>query len=566
MKRFIEGADRNQATLFPERLDDYVSEDNPARAIDAFVDALDLSALGFDVVPETTGRPGYHPATILKIYVYGYLNQIQSSRRLERECGRNVELIWLTGSLKPDFKTIADFRKDNGPAIRNVCRQFIALCRDIKLLDCASVAIDGSKFKAVNAKAKNFTREKLRKRFKEIDERIGRYLSELDRADEVQSATGMPVSEAEVRRITDKMAWLKKESEKLEAIKAEMDRTDADQISETDPDARSMAITSRHPRIIGYNVQSVVDTENHLIVAHEVTNIGSDRNALADMANLARDALGVDKLDVVADKGYYKGEEIVTCEDDDITVTLPKPTTSNAKAHGRFDRSLFIYDAERDRYVCPAGQYLTSRMTRKEGGKVLHRYWTTACGSCPVKHHCTPSKERRISRWEREDVLERVQQRLKDNPDKMATRRETAEHPFGTIKAWMGATHFKMRTLKHVATEMALHVLAYNMIRVIAIIGIPALIKAIRAFLSWLSAIIVPGQALGGSQRDSMAIRVAENQISARAWPYPNKNSIPACSHTPSGGSRRQSAWMIYVKACQRLAWLLIYKTHKLHK
>ena len=348
MKRFIEGVDRDQATLFPERLDDYVGDDNPVRAIDAFVDALDLGALDFDVVPEATGRPGYHPATMLKIYVYGYLNQVQSSRRLERECGRNVELIWLTGSLKPDFKTIADFRKDNGPAIRNVCRQFVALCRDISLLDCASVAIDGSKFKAVNAKSKNFTREKLRKRFREIDERIGRYLSELDRADEVHSATGMPVRESEVRRIIDKMAWLKKEADKLAEVQAEMDQTGADQVSETDPDARSMAITSRHPRIVGYNVQSAVDTEHHLIVAHEVTNIGSDRNALSDMANLARDAIGVDKLDVVADKGYYKGEEIVACEDDDITVTLPKPKTSNAKADGRFDRSAFIYDAEKN--------------------------------------------------------------------------------------------------------------------------------------------------------------------------------------------------------------------------
>jgi len=506
MKRFIESADRNQATLFPERLDDYVGDDNPVRVIDAFVDALDLGALDFDIVPEATGRPGYHPATMLKIYVYGYLNQVQSSRRLERECGRNVELIWLTGSLKPDFKTIADFRKDNGPAIRNVCRQFVALCRDINLLDDASVAIDGSKFKAVNAKAKNFTREKLRKRFREIDERIARYLSELDCADEVLAATGMPVSDAQVQRIIDRIAWLKKEAEKLTMVETEMDRTGADQISESDPDARSMAITSRHPRIIGYNVQSAVDSEHHLIVAHEVINIGSDRNALSEMANQARDALGAEKLDVVADKGYYKGEEIVACEGDDITVTLPKPTTSNAKARGRFDRSAFIYDAEKNIYICPAGQHLDYHTTREEGGKVLHVYWATVCQTCPIKHHCTPSKERRLSRWEHEDVLERVQQRLEDNPDKMATRRETVEHPFGTIKAWMGATHFKMRTLKHVATEMALHVLAYNMKRVIAIIGIPELIKAIAAFLSWFVTTIAARPAVRDPQRPLKAM------------------------------------------------------------
>ncbi len=289
--------------------------------------------------------------------------------------------------------------------------------------------------------------------------------------------------------VVDKVAWLKKEADKLAEVQAEKDRTGVNRISESDPDARSMAITSRHPRVVGYNVQSAVETEHHLIVAHEVTNIGSDRNAMSDMANQARDALGVEKLDAVADKGCYTGEEIVACEDDDITVTLPKVATSNAKVRGRFDRSAFIYDAEQDLYVCPAGEHLTPRMTRQEDGKVLHRYWTTACATCPVKHHCTPSKERRISRWEREDVLDRVKERLADKPDKMSMRRQTVEHPFGTIKAWMGSTHFKMRTLKHVATEMALHVLAYNMMRVIATIGAPELAKAIAAFLSWFAAI-----------------------------------------------------------------------------
>jgi len=482
MKRFIEGVDREQATLFPERLDDYVGNDNPVRAIDAFIDTLDLFEVGFcGVVPEATGRPGYHPATMLKIYVYGYLNQIQSSRRLERECGRNVELIWLTGRLMPDFKTIADFRKDNGSAIRKVCRQFVALCREIDLLDGDSVAIDGSKFKAVNTKARNFTREKLRRRFKQIDESIAHYLSELDRADELIAATGMSVSDETVKRLVDKIASLKKKVASLKAVEAEMDQTGDDQISLTDPDARLMAITSRHPRIIGYNVQSAVDTEHHLIVAHEVSNIGSDRGQLSNMANQARDALGVDALDVVADKGYYKSEEILTCDDEDITVTLPKAATGNAKKRGRFDRQYFVYDADDNVYVCPAGQRLTYRMTRKEDGRVLHFYWTTACETCPVKHHCTTGKQRRIKRWEHEDVLERVQERLENNPDKMCTRRQTVEHPFGTIKAWMGATHFKMKTLKHVATEMALHVLAYNMKRVMAIMGVPGLLKAMVA-------------------------------------------------------------------------------------
>jgi len=480
MKRFIEGLDRGQATLFPERLEDYIDDDNPVRAIDAFVDALDLGELGFDgVVPEATGRPGYHPATLLKIYLYGYLNQLQSSRRLERECGRNIELIWLTARLMPDFKTIADFRKDNGPAIRKVCRQFVELCRRIHLLSHASVAIDGSKFKAVNARSKNFTREKMKQRMKQIDESIARYLSELDTVDRRQAVTGTPVPEAKVERLTEKIDALKKEVKRLKALGTELLKTEDKQISLTDPDARSMATTSRHPRVVGYNVQSAVDTEHHLIIAHEVTNIGPDRGQLSNMAGQACDALDTDKIDVVADRGYYKGEEIVNCENADITVCVPKPLTSNARAAGRFDKRDFVYEPQEDVYICPAGERLTHRFTNEERGKILYSYWTSACKTCPIKDQCTTGPERRVRRWEHEAVLERVQARLDRNPDKMRLRRETVEHPFGTIKAWMGATHFKMKTLKHVATEMALHVLAYNMKRVMAIIGVTGLIAAI---------------------------------------------------------------------------------------
>jgi len=482
MKRFIEGVDRGQATLFPERLDDYIDDDNAARAIDAFIDSLDLAVLGFErVVPEATGRPGYHPATLLKIYLYGYLNQVQSSRRLERECGRNIEMIWLTGRLMPDFKTIADFRKDNGPSIRKVCRQFVALCRKLNLLDHHCVAIDGSKFKAVNAKAKNFSREKLRQRFKQIDKSIAHYLSELDSVDRREATTGLPVPKAKVVRLTEKIDALKQEVERLKAIETEIEKSHDSQVSLTDPDARSMATTSRHPRVVGYNVQSAVDTGHHLIVAHEVTNIGSDRSQLSKMSKQARDALQVNEIDVVADKGYYNSEEILACDEDGITVSVPKPLTSNARARGRFDRQDFIYDRDKDVYVCPAGQHLSYRMTGQEDARVLHRYWTTACPTCPLKQDCTPARERRVTRWEHEDVLERVQERLDNNPDKMCTRRQTVEHPFGTIKSWMGATHFKMKTLKHVATEMALHVLAYNMKRVMAIIGVPGFVKAVTA-------------------------------------------------------------------------------------
>lgn len=483
MKRFIEGTGRQQTALLPECLDDYVDEDNPVRAIDAFVEMLDLAALGFDVEPEATGRPGYHPALMLRIYLYGYLNQVQSSRRLERECGRNLELIWLTGRLAPDFKTIADFRKDNGFAIRNVCRQFVALCRGMDLLDSTLVAIDGSKFKAVNAKEKNFTREKLRRRLGEIDIAIKRYLAELDRADEVVSKTGGRPPESSLVRAIKKLTHLKKEANRLKAVESRMNTTGETQVSLTDPDARSMATTSKQPRVVGYNVQSAVDTKHHLIVAHEVTNHGYDRDALSMMARAAREAMGHDDIEAIADKGYYKGEEIVACENDGIAVTVSKPHTSNAAARGRFDRADFVYDADEDLYICPAGQQLTYRMTTKESGKTLHSYWAmaTTCTSCPIKDKCTTGKERRIKRWEHEAVLERVQKRLDDTPSKIPLRSKTVEHPFGTIKSWMGATHFQMKTLAHVGTEIALHVLAYNMKRVIAIVGLPVLIKAMRA-------------------------------------------------------------------------------------
>lgn len=480
MTRFIEGLDRSQTSLLPACIDDYVDESNPARAIDAFIDMLDLATLGFDVEPEVTGRPGYHPATMLKLYLYGYLNQVQSSRRLERECARNLELIWLTGQLKPDFKTIADFRRDNGPAIRKVCRQFVALCRDIDLLDASIVAIDGSKFKAVNAKAKSFTREKIERRLGEIDAAITRYLGELDRADEVHNKTGMMPQEARLARVIKKLAHHRKEQRTLQAMEQRMDSTGETQVSLTDPDCRAMATTSKQPRVVGYNVQSAVETKHHLIVAHEVTNHGYDRDALSMMATAAK-AVMPGEIEAVADKGYYKGEEIVACELAGIPVTVSKPNTSNAGAEGRFDKADFVYVPDEDTYICPAGEQLTYHFTSELDGKMMRSYWTTACETCPVKTKCTTGKERRVRRWEHEAILERVQKRLDDDPSKIPLRSKTVEHPFGTIKAWMGATHFKMRTLKHVTTEMALHVLAYNMTRVMAIIGVPELVKAMRA-------------------------------------------------------------------------------------
>jgi transposase len=478
MAGFVEGVDRGQSTLFPALLDDYVADDNPVRAVDVFVDGLDLERLGFvGVQPLDTGRPGYHPRMMLKLYIYGYLNRVPSSRRLERECQRNIELIWLTGHLAPDFKTIADFRKDNGKAIGEVCREFVALCRKLGLLSAASVAIDGSKFKAVNARDKNFTEAKMKRRLERIEESIARYIAQLETADR----RGDVVPEAKVARFKDKIVKLNEEIARLSAINVEMMKSKDKQISLTDPDARSMATSGKDTGIVGYNVQTAVDTKNHLIVAHEVTNVGTDRNQLSNVAAQARTEMGVETLDAVADRGYYEGEEIKACEESGITVTLPKPQTSGAKAAGRFGKQDFVYIAADDVYRCPAGERLTYRYTNREDGKTLRRYWTSTCKTCALKAQCTTGSERRITRWEHEAVLEKVQDRLDHNPAAMGIRRQTVEHPFGTIKCWMGWTHFLTKRLPKVATEMALHVLAYNMKRVMAIIGVAGLLQALAA-------------------------------------------------------------------------------------
>ena len=479
MKRFVEGQDRAQSTLFPEYLEDWIGEDNPVRAIDVFVEELDLSDLGFTGVdPEATGRPSYHPSVLLKLYIYGYLNRVQSSRRLEREAGRNVEVMWLTGRLVPDHKTIADFRKDNGGAIRRVCARFVALCRSMGLFaEETSVAIDGSKFKAVNNRDKNFTRAKMERRLTQIEESVARYLHQLDSADRQEPSLARTTK---MTRLTEKIAKLKEEMQRLHALEVQMRAAPDHQISLTDPDARSMATSGRGSGVVGYNVQVAVDTKHHLIITHEVTNVGTDRSQLANVAKQTKATLGVASLDAIADRGYFNSEEILECEQAGITVTLPKPMTSNAKAEGRFGKQDFRYVTEEDIYICPAGERLTYHYTNEENGLVLRRYWTNACPSCPIKHQCTTGKERRITRWENERILEAVQRRLDEHPEKMRQRRETVEHPFGTIKARMGATHFLTKTLPRVAAEMALHVLGYNLTRVMNIVGVQPLMAAMR--------------------------------------------------------------------------------------
>jgi transposase len=447
--------------------------------IDVFVDELELFDLGFErVAPKRTGRPSYHPSVLLKLYLYGYLNRVQSSRRLERESGRNMEAMWLTGRLAPDHKTIADFRKDNGGAIRKVCAEFVALCRELDLFADAWVAIDGSKFKAVNSRGRNVTRGKMKRRLEEIEKKVERYLQQLDTADRQEPSVARTHKKA---RLKDKITTLKEATKRLKVLEAEMLATPDQQISLTDPDSRSMATKSQGSGVVGYNVQAAVDTTHHLIVAHEVTNQGHDRAQLAAMSKKAKAALGTDELEVLADAGYFSGEEILACDEADITATLPKPLTSGNRVKGMFVKQDFRYVADDDVYICPAGERLVHHFTNVEKGLTLRRYWTNVCKDCAIKDRCTEGKERRITRWEHEHVVEAVEQRLDEHPERMYIRLNTVEHPFGTIKSWMGATHFQMRTLKKVATEMALHVLAYNLKRVMNILGIGPLIAAMRA-------------------------------------------------------------------------------------
>ena len=479
MRGFVRGADRQQTTLFPECLDDWVDESNSIRAVDVFVDALELRDLGFGGVdPAATGRPAYHPSPMLKLYIYGYLNRVQSSRRLEREAGRNLEVMWLTGRLAPDHKTIADFRKDNGPAISAACSRFVELCRGLRLFVHAVTAIDGSKFKAVNTRDKNFTPAKLKARMEQVQASIDRYMAALDTADRQE---GEPAQE-KAGRLKEKIAALRQQMATFRALEPVLEAAPDRQLSFSDPDARSMATSGRGTGIVGYNVQAAVDAEHHLILAHEVTNIGHDRHMLAAMGSKARAAAGVERLEVLADRGYFGGEEILACEALGVEPYVPRPQTSSAKAEGRFGKQDFTYVPQEDVYLCPAGQKLPWHMTTVQDGLNVHSYWDLAsCQACALKPQCTPSRERRIRRWEHEAVIDAMQVRLERRPDAMRVRRATVEHVFGTLKAAMGATHFKTRTLPKVRTEMSLHVLAYNLKRLIVMFGVQPLIQAMHA-------------------------------------------------------------------------------------
>jgi transposase len=473
---YISGFERSQLLLLPEAIDDYVGADNPVRFIDAFVDELDLAAAGFiRAAPKATGRPGYAPGDLLKLYIYGYLNRVRSSRRLEAECHRNIEVIWLLRTLKPDFKTIADFRADNRKAFRAVFRQFVVLCRKLDLFGRELLAVDGTRIKAVNNKDRNFTKNSLEKFIKAADERLDGYLKRLDEGDATEAGTGGSRTE----NLAEKIEALRAKRERYSALQNDLERSGEDQISLTDPDSRAMA---KHTKVaVGYNVQIAVDAKHKMIVEQEVTNQVVDMGLLTQTAEAARETLEVEKIDVVADKGYFKIEDIEACEKARMTPHVPRPQRGPAVREGFFRKDEFRYDAEKDAYICPAGQVLATRYESKLRDLKKFDYSNrAACLACALRPRCT-KEYRKVSRLENEAVLDRMAERLKARPEILNTRREIVEHPFGAIKQWMNQGAFLMRGLDKVRAEFSLTALVYNLRRALNILGVDALMKAVRA-------------------------------------------------------------------------------------
>jgi len=468
------GLDRNQTLMFPERLEDYIAAENPVRFLDAFVAGLDLHALGFAKAQcAATGRPPYDPAVLLKLYLYGYLHRIRSSRLLEAECQRNVEVIWLLGKLAPDHKTIADFRKDNLKPLQAVNRQFTALCRKLSLFEGELLAIDGSKFGAVNARDQNFNAAKLQDLIGRADARLAEYFKQLDDADADEpdrTALGKDELAAKIAALQEKQDWHKELLAQLDA--------EQKQVSVTDPDTRKMP--TAHGTIVGYNAQVAVDARHKLIAADDVTNEVTDFKQLANVAIAAKANLELKQAEVVADAGYYNAAEVSRCVEQGITPLIPKADTSANTARGLYGKSRFRYDEKKDVYVCPAGAELTYRFHTYELGRELRYYQAKDCAGCALKKQCTRNKaNRRITREENEGLMEAMAARMKAQPEKFKLRKELAEHPFGTIKRWFGYTHFLLKGLVKVRTEWSLTTLAYNLKRVLNLVSFEKLMAAV---------------------------------------------------------------------------------------
>ena len=476
--KHVAGIPRQQLVLFPESLDEYIAADNPVRFIDAFVDSLDIAAVGFaHTSVAETGRPPYDPRDLLKLYIYGYLNRVRTSRKLEQECYRNVEVMWLVRKLTPDHKTIADFRKDNRKAFKEVFKAFCLLCRELDLFGKELIAIDGSKFKAVNSSQRNFTQTKVKAYLQALEKRIEAYLKELDELDQIE-APAIP-SQRSAEQLQAKIEQLKTRQVKYQGYLKQMEESGESQLSLTDPDSRSMPKSPKAP--VAYNVQMAVDSKHHLIVAQDVTNDVTDRDQLSRMAVEAKETLGVEQIKAVADMGYSHGKELKTCLDAGIEPYVARPDTSANTKLGLFGKERFVYDPDTDTYRCPAGQTLTYRFDTVEKGRHIRYYKTSACGQCAIREKCTRNQEgRRITRWIDEHIIEETQQRVEAHPEIMQQRKELVEHPFGTLKHWWDQGHFLMKGLEKVRAEFCLSTLAYNIRRVLNILGVPRLIAALR--------------------------------------------------------------------------------------
>jgi transposase len=470
------GIDRSQLMLLPESVADYVDTDNPVRFIDAFVAGLDLAAMGFvRVTPAGTGRPGYAPVDLLKLYIYGYLNRVRSSRRLEAEAHRNIEVIWLLGGLKPDFKTIADFRSENRAAFKKVFREFVLLCRRLDLFGRELIAVDGTRVKAVNNKDRNFTTGSLQKFIAAADKKLEDYLERLDTGDTQECVTGG----SRVKNLAEKIAALKTKRGAYAAYLSALQKSGESQISLTDPDSRAMAAYTKVG--VGYNGQIAVDAKCKMIVEQAVTNDVLDTGLLQQTAEPARQILDVEKIDVVADKGYFRTEDIAACEKAGLMPYVPRPQRGAAVTNGFFRKDEFRYDAARDAYVCPGGHELKPiRQGWLRDMRKVDYANASACSDCPLRPRCT-NTYRAVSRLENEDALERMEERIAVRPDILDRRREIGEHPFGTIKQWMNQGAFLMRGLEKVRAEFSLTAFVYNLRRALNILGMEKLMAAVTA-------------------------------------------------------------------------------------
>lgn len=476
---YIEGISRDQIILFPEVINDYITKENPVRFIDAFVDKMDLKELGFTKVwPAQTGRPGYKPKDLLKLYIYGYKNRITSSRRLEQETHRNMEVIWLLRKLHPDFKTIADFRKENVLAFKGVFRQFTLLCSALDLFAGELVAIDGTKIKGVNNLHRNYPKTLLEKKLKEINQGIDDYLKEIETSDRKETGITNPSAS----ELQEAIKSLETKKDRYQEMLKQMEATGETQISLTDPDSRSFPRKFGIP--VGYNAQSAVDDKHHLIVEQGVTNAVTDIDQLSTIAIKAKETLGVEKLKVVADAGYCNATEIKRCEEAEIETYIPKISTSSSTKKGLYEKEKFTYDLKTNCYTCPAGKKLPYRFEgyekrRNKRRSVLY-YVGESCQTCEQKPLCTRSQDpRRITRCSEENAIDRMATRMKQHPEIMKKRKQIVEHPFGTIKFWNHQDAFLMKGLEKVRAEFSLSTLAYNMKRVINIVGVEKMIEAL---------------------------------------------------------------------------------------